>query len=196
MEVAFNGAVALGAPGARHVCMMCTLRRMDVNGGTLQRATLLREPVRRLHVVVVYHSDLGTGIPRLWLLRRHARRHVHVVDDRLLLAAHLMTFFRFKQIGGEEFGDRGSVTCVWMTSEGLLDGENLPGAGEGASEETRDGPLRWSQCSTTVTRPLLSMIFHDGVSSCSSSAWIVSQTIFGIAEMATNRNATRSLVKL
>lgn len=43
---------------------------------------------------------------------------------------------------------------------------------------------RWSQCSTTVTRPLLSMIFHEGVSSCSSRAWIVSQTILGMAEIA------------
>lgn len=43
---------------------------------------------------------------------------------------------------------------------------------------------RWSQCNTTVTRPLLSIIFHEGVSFCSSNAWIVSQTIFGIAAIA------------
>lgn len=45
-------------------------------------------------------------------------------------------------------------------------------------------PCRWSQCRTTVTRPLLSMIFQDGVSSWSSRACIVSQTIFGIADIA------------
>lgn len=46
-------------------------------------------------------------------------------------------------------------------------------------------PCLWSQCKTTVTRPLLSMIFQDGVSSCNSNAWIVSHTIRGIADIAT-----------
>lgn len=78
---------------------------------------------------------------------------------------------------------------VWIISDGRLLGENFGGAGDGASEDDAlDGPDRWSQCSTTVTRPLLSMIFQEGVSSCSSNAWIVSQTIFGMADIATGQN--------
>lgn len=48
-------------------------------------------------------------------------------------------------------------------------------------------PCLWSQCNTTVTRPLLSIIFQDGVSSCNSNAWIVSHTIRGIADIAVNQ---------
>lgn len=74
---------------------------------------------------------------------------------------------------------------VWMTRGARLLGENLPGAGDGASDEALEGPDRWSQCKTTVTLPLLSMIFQEGCSSCSSSACIVSHTIFGIELIAT-----------
>lgn len=57
-------------------------------------------------------------------------------------------------------------------------------------------PCRWSQCSTTVTRPLLSMIFQDGVSSWSSRACIVSQTIFGIADIAAFDRQQRTTFQL
>jgi len=74
---------------------------------------------------------------------------------------------------------------VWMTSDGRSPARRLLGL---RASLPLAGCLswwwRWSQCSTTVTRPLLSMIFHEGVSSCNSSEWIVSHTMRGIAEMA------------
>lgn len=50
-------------------------------------------------------------------------------------------------------------------------------------EEER-GMSRWSQCRTTVTRPLLSMIFHEGCLSISSMLLMASQTMRGMAVMA------------
>ena len=44
------------------------------------------------------------------------------------------------------------------------------------------GGCSFSQCSTTVIFPLLSIIFQDGISSWSPRAARVSQTIFGIVD--------------
>ena len=44
------------------------------------------------------------------------------------------------------------------------------------------GGCSFSQCSTTVIFPLLSMIFQDGISSCRPSAAKVSHTILGMVE--------------
>lgn len=61
--------------------MMSTFRGMNVNSGALQRAALFGQPMDRLDVVVVYHSDLGAGVPGLRLSLT-----VSVIDDGLLLA--------------------------------------------------------------------------------------------------------------
>lgn len=79
MEVALDGSVALWTAGSGMVGVVGALRSVDVDGGALQRARLLRQAMGLLNVVVVYHSDLGTCVTGL-------RRWVHVVDEGFLLA--------------------------------------------------------------------------------------------------------------
>lgn len=80
VEVALE-AVVLRRASSRLVGVMGAFGRVDVDGSALQRAGLLGEPVnRRLHLVMIYHSDLGTWVAGL------RRRGVDVVDDRFLFA--------------------------------------------------------------------------------------------------------------
>lgn len=79
VEVALE-AVVLRRASSRLMGVMGAFGRVDVDGGALQRAGLLGEPVnRRLHLVMIYHSDLGTGVAGL------RRRGIDVVDDGFLL---------------------------------------------------------------------------------------------------------------
>lgn len=79
VKIALDRAIALGAARPGLVSVMRALWRVNMYGGALDRAALLGQAMRGLNVVMVYHSDLGTGIAGLW------RCWIRVIYKRLLL---------------------------------------------------------------------------------------------------------------